>query len=181
MKNHKKFNAMNESKNKLKLAKKLKVLADKGVGGEKHNAEKLLQKLMKEHGIRLDQIENPLKEAHFFKYKNSSKDLLIQIIVMVCGLEVEIWRGAIGRNSFKIYCTELEFIEIQANFHFYSKAFEEEMKTFWKAFIHKNDLFPELDETKGSNSTPMDSDEIERLVQMMSGMKRHHYRKQLTS
>ena len=41
----------------LELARKLKALADKGIDGEKYNAQKQLDKIMKKYGIRMEDLE----------------------------------------------------------------------------------------------------------------------------
>ena len=43
--------------NILLLAKKLKELADRGIGGEKQNAEKKLKMLMSKYGITPEMLE----------------------------------------------------------------------------------------------------------------------------
>ena len=54
------------SKN-IELAKKLKALADKGIGGEKSNAEAMLNNLMKKHNITIEEIEGEKLMDFFFK------------------------------------------------------------------------------------------------------------------
>ncbi len=49
--------------NKEELIKKIKALADRGVGGEKENAQKLLKELMQKYNINEEEIsEDIIKE-----------------------------------------------------------------------------------------------------------------------
>ena len=58
------------SKN-IDLAKKLKALADRGVDGEKTNAEAMLNSLMKKHNITIEEIEGEELLDFFFKIEKS--------------------------------------------------------------------------------------------------------------
>jgi len=50
--------------------KKLKALAERGIGGEKENAGQLLEKLCIKYGISQDDIDSPEERTnHWFKYK----------------------------------------------------------------------------------------------------------------
>lgn len=52
------------------LLKKIKALAERGYGGEKENAEKLLKKLMKEYNIKEEDLdEDVIKDFPFKKPK----------------------------------------------------------------------------------------------------------------
>ena len=67
----------------IELAKKLKALADKGIGGEKVNAEKMLNDLLKKHNITIEDVEGEKTENYFFKVKPEDSNLFIQIVKRV--------------------------------------------------------------------------------------------------
>ena len=56
----------------IELAKKLKALADRGIGGEKINAEKMLNALMKKHKISIEDIEGEKQEDCNLKEKQQN-------------------------------------------------------------------------------------------------------------
>lgn len=55
--------------------------------------------------------------------------------------------GCVGRYTKRprkevgIECTPAQYIEIEADFAFYSEAMKEEMELFYSAFLQKNELF----------------------------------------
>jgi hypothetical protein len=129
----------------LELAKKLKALADKGVGGEKENAVTMLGRLMKKHNITIDMISNIDKKEFVFYTVVERKRFLVQIVASVLGLDCDIFtypsdsrrkKKRIGTN-----CTSAEAIEIQARFDFFWKAWESELDIFYSAFIQTNKIF----------------------------------------
>ena len=150
----------------IELAKKLKALADRGVGGEKENAIHMLDRLMTEHDISMDDIENPERVDYLFKYQNQyHKQILIQAIGMVMGKEARIFKKT-GR-SFRLIvaCTHAEYLEIEATHLFYYDHFKTELDHFLGAFIQKNNLFAQDAEAKSFEElTPK---ELERLKRMM--------------
>ena len=67
----------------IELAKKLKVLADRGVGGEKDNAEKMLSDFVKKHNLTIEQIEGEAINEYFFKVDKEDIRLWRQIVANV--------------------------------------------------------------------------------------------------
>ena len=161
----------------IELAKKLKALTERGEGGEKINAHRMLRDLMNKHDISLDQIEEVSREKRQFTFKANQQKLFTQIAAMVMGRAVEFWRIKGKRNVLLIECTVAEFLEIQAAFDFFWEAYERELKVFDKAFIYRNNLLPKdvivTDE-------PMDQEELGKLTSMMRGIDRRIMQKRLS-
>ena len=59
----------------LSTIKKLQALAERGIGGERTNAQKFLEKFMKEHDITESMLENPDRSVHRF-YLSKAKERL---------------------------------------------------------------------------------------------------------
>jgi len=59
-----------EKKLKEKLIKLLK-LAEQGAGGEKVNAQNILENLLKKHGFSISDINDESNDFYSFKYKNN--------------------------------------------------------------------------------------------------------------
>ena len=62
---------------KMDVIKKLKALSDRGINGEKENATKLLNKLMKKYGITEEELEKALIDS-----LKQTKPTLIDIKVL---------------------------------------------------------------------------------------------------
>lgn len=53
---------------KTALLKKVRALAEHGVGGEAENAEKLLARMMKKYGISEEELDEETRVRHDFTY-----------------------------------------------------------------------------------------------------------------
>lgn len=63
----------------LDLIKKIKALADRGIGGEAKNAKTLLDKLLLKHNMTIEDIEEETPNDYFFKCSGLNATLLHQI------------------------------------------------------------------------------------------------------
>ena len=172
----------------IELAKKLKALAEKGIGGEKTNAEKMLNDLLQKHNLSIEEIEGEKKQDFYFNIldKNSWK-LLYQIIKHV-NFEIrcfgEIPKEKVEHHKLKgnylIEATVCEYVEIEAKFDFYYRLYKEELDTFLSAFIEANDLGvdnPNL--TVKEELSKEELLELYRIQAMASKIKKGEFRKQL--
>ena len=62
---------------KMDVIKKLKALSDRGINGEKENATKLLNKLMKKYGITEEELEKSEVKTIWITLKNPPISLVI--------------------------------------------------------------------------------------------------------
>lgn len=126
--------------------KKLQALAERGVGGEKETAEKMLQKMFEKNGINsLDELESEEYEYTLFSYNGKHEiKLLRQCIykVLTAAGDRSIYRTKGTRQKIGIYCTKAQKIEIELEFEFYRNVFYEELGTFMDAFIQAQQIFP---------------------------------------
>ena len=129
--------------------KKLKALAERGIGGEKENAQALLEKLCEKYGISLDQIESSdERKTRWFTFlrKPFHRKLLFQCIFKtIPDGDRKVYRRGIppGQTSeLGVDCTDAEAIEIELDYSFFSKCFESEIERFYDMFVQKNDIFP---------------------------------------
>lgn len=163
---------------KKELLKKLQVLAERGVGGEKETAERKLRELIKKYNIdEAELAEDKLKEFEF-KYSNPQEEQLIrQLFFRMFGKD---WRsksytyryGKGSRSIRGVKCTEAEGLQLQIEYEFYKQLWQEEMGLFWSAFIQKHRIFSMRPEDTGSDKpmTPEKMEEIMRMSQMMGAM-----------
>lgn len=82
-----------------------------------------------------------------------------------------------------IECTPAQYIEIEADFAFYSEAMKEEMELFYSAFLQKNNLFPppELaaEPSEAEKEEWKDLERAEKIRAMMDGLDKHTRHKAL--
>lgn len=77
--------AMNQATNELlEKIKRIKALAENGVGGERESAQAMLKKLMRKHEISEEELITDNLEEVWFRYKDENeRKLLVQIFYMV--------------------------------------------------------------------------------------------------
>ena len=155
--------------------KKLKELALRGVGGEKEQANAILEKLMKKYNISVDELDESIKKIFEFKYNGKREySILRQISYKVTNEKNNTYiftRGSSGRkikNLLGIECTEAQKVEIEFLFHFYKRLFEKEVDALLRAFIQKHALFGELKE--GEKGMELSKKELLKMNSLMNGL-----------
>lgn len=103
----------------LNLAKKIHALAKEGADGEKVNAEVLLNKLLKKHGLTMADLEDETIKLHSFKVPKEDHKLFHQISALVLGKDYEILWNRSKPTALYINCTKSVAIEIESKFEFY--------------------------------------------------------------
>lgn len=138
---------------KKELLRKIKALAERGEGGEATTAAAMLAKMMKKYGVSERDIDEQKTDRYEFRWSKPFEDLLLgQIIYMVMG-DVPTYHYTGSRKKVKlVYCTAVEKIEIEATFEFYRHHLAEGLKTYYHAFVMREELFP--DESKKPDETP---------------------------
>jgi len=173
----------------IELAKKLKALAEKGVGGEKINAEKMLNDLLKKHNISIEEINGEKLEDYYFKIIDKYSWTLLYQIVKKVNLSIRCF-GEIPKNKIREYklkgnylieCTASEYIEIEAKYDFYLKLYKSELNTFLSAFIEANDLGVDDPNREAKELTGEQIKELYRIQEIASKIKKGEFHKQLVS
>ncbi|MCD8355973.1 MAG: DUF2786 domain-containing protein [Clostridia bacterium] len=159
---------------KLDRLRKLKALAERGIEGERENAQKILDRLMKKYDIdHIDSAEEN-REIRYFRYSQKIEiELLGQIIYMVTGQQACYCKSPLTGRKIKelgVLCSEAEAVEIEAAYAFYKDALEDELEIFMRAFVSRNDLFP--DTTEEIPQAPLDSTSM-KVAAMMMAMDHH--------
>ena len=174
------------------LAKKLKALADRGIGGEKQNAITMLEKLMKTHGITIDMLEGLLITEHICYIQPEARVFFHQVVASELGkggarpykFTYKLKRVP-GKDRFGLQCTDEEFIYIMAKFEFYYRQYLEDQEIFYSAFIQKNRLYvkPNDDGEKSEDDrpplTPEEKLKLYKMANMMEGLEMKVFNKQI--
>lgn len=136
---------------------KMKALANAGVGGERANAEKLLEELAARHGINLDDLEGDEVEKHVVKFSQTwQRDLFNQLMGVMRQekaergetlreKELELWKRRFGTKYCMVtenytYATKCDWIELSAKFEVLKADYKRQQKSFYLAFLMANDL-----------------------------------------
>lgn len=167
---------------KTEILLKLKELSKKGINGEKENAAKLLEKLMKKYNISEEELNNEEIKDVYINLKNEIEIRLASQILYAFFDNRKLYK----LNKFK-YCTELtsaQEIEFKYMFSIYLEDFKRQELVFYRAFINKNDIFPKSVTVETVEAKNFSSEEIkERALAeiMMDGLEITQVRKALNS
>lgn len=160
---------------------KILALARQGVGGEKENAQRMLEKLLAKHNMTIADLDDTAEEKTTveFKVKNDAeKKLLIQCAYKaIPGYSGDYFtyvrRGRKVSGLLGINMTRAQQVEIELMFNIYSKALkkhlEKQADVALSAFIQKNQIFAARSDEDGKGSELSDAD-LMALMAMMRGM-----------
>lgn len=124
---------------------KIKELAERGVGGEKVNAENLLAKLLKKYNISEDDLVDDKVSEHEFQYWGEfGKELFNQVVFSILGENANVLRYVHKRNCKTRFvpCTEAQAIEIKETFEFYRNHLDVGLRSYFDAFVQVERIFP---------------------------------------
>jgi hypothetical protein len=166
----------------LDLGRKLKALAEQGVGGEKVNAEEALARLMQKHNITIEDLDGIERQEERIRYPSAGGlgyKLARQIIASVIGSP---FNKYVDKRNRLIYVklSRAEYLEVIAKLDFFLPHYEKELETFYSAFIQVNHLYAKPDGKEDDRPlSDIDLAELERLMSMMQGMRPAPFLKRL--
>jgi hypothetical protein len=163
----------------IELARKIKELSDRGQDGEKKSAEYHLHKLLKKHGLTLEDIMLPERTNYDF-----SLDLQIpikfvmQVLSSCCGSSKEYGWMLYGfkSKSTKNKSYRIENIEPTLYFEFlfkvdfYWKDYQIQSEHFYSAYIQKNALYTKDSSTSPKEISEMSHEDIKKLRKTLTMM-----------
>lgn len=160
---------------KMEILKKLRALAERGVGGEKEGAQKKLDQLMKKYNIQEMDLSDELEEDHDFRYHNEYEKILLRQLFykIVPDFKSKAYSYKYGRGSkttLGVSCTKAQALQIQIEYEFYRDLWKEEIDFFMEAFIQKHRIFAEPTEGGGTDESEMSMVDLLRMAAMMEGM-----------
>lgn len=128
--------------NKLEIIQKLKALSDRGINGEKENATKLLEKLMKKYGITDEELEQSQTKIVWITLKNMAEKRICSQILYAYFDDAGLYQRNGDRTKYWTELTPAQEIEFKYMLSTYLDSFYKEQDIFIHAFIQKNRIFP---------------------------------------
>ncbi len=163
---------MTEQKERLK---KLYALALRGVGGEKEQAQAILDKLLKKYAMTLDDLDDEVIQEYDLEYHGKEQDrILMQTAYKVTDdknafnhLQYN-HSGRACRTRLRVRCTAAQKAEIEFLFSFYVRLWEKEKEALLQAFFQKHRIFGNLKD--GESGAELSPEELLKLELMMKGL-----------
>lgn len=155
--------------------KKLYALAMRGVGGEREQAQAILEKLLKKYSMTLDELDDDIINDYELEYHGAEQEkLLKQTIYKVTddkhsfGSMRYTYSGRKCRTKLYVTCTAAQKAEIEFLFAFYVRVWEKEREALLQAFIQKHQIFGNLKD--GEKATELSPEELEKLYSLMGAL-----------
>jgi hypothetical protein len=168
---------MNNPKIKERLLKLL-ALAQRGVGGEKKNAQRFLERELKKHGLTiadLDDSHSPTIDC-LFSFKNKTeRQLLVQILCMVTQSKTISSRRPRNAKKILVELTTVQKFEVDMFYSAYKRDLAKTLDNALTAFIAKNHIYSGVNSDEPEQSTLSKEDEFE-IMLMMEGIRKTEVR-----
>lgn len=159
---------MTEEKIK-ELIKKVKKLAEHGVGGEKVNAQSLLKKLLTKYNLSLDDfIDDTKKQYKFTCSRLCEKQLLINISSKVLNSH-DVYAHYKGKSVY-MTLTNIDFVRIDYLYQIYRKSLKKQIHTVFCAFLQANNIFAEAKQPNATSS--VDDKELDQIFSFADNMEK---------
>lgn len=163
---------MTDQKERLK---KLYALAMRGVGGEKEQAQAILEKLLKKYAVSLDELDEKIVCEYQLEYHGKEQEqLLKQTIYKVTDDAHSFYTlqytasGRKCRTTLGVRCTAAQKAEIEFLFSFYIRVWEKEREALLQAFIQKHRIFGNIKD--GEKGKEFSDEELEKMYALMRGL-----------
>ena len=119
------------------LIKKVKALADKGIGGESSSAKEKLKVLCERYNIDPSELEEENQREYFFILRDGNeRDLLSNIICMILDVPILKWKER--RNCVKMSLTETQYDDINSAFSYYQTMYDDYKRYIIQGMISRN-------------------------------------------
>ncbi|WP_236202695.1 DUF2786 domain-containing protein [Pseudomonas lactis] len=147
--------------------RKLLALARRGEGGEKDNAQRMLEKLLARHGLSMDDLVDDRREIRWFPISTKyDRKLAAQIMSKVCDSDSPGLYVSKGRvKTIGVEVSPSEAIEFELHYDTLRKALAAHFDDAFSAFVQANQLFPS---TPAEDQLPVLNDRDMRVMGMAS-------------
>ena len=182
---------------------KMKALAERGVGGERDAAERLLREIAAKHGISLDDIGSEVEREHIVNIQTPWQRLIFIQLLGLMRLDQYGDRDADklhlfarrqyvqarGRKSRKLtrrrtvvcyytVCTDAQWLELEAKYVVLCADYERQIKAFPLAFLMSNNLLMPYNPNSKKPSAEADEQYLTAET-LAAGIRKSHLNKQL--
>jgi len=173
----------------IELARKLKKLSEKGVGGEAVNAQKKLDEICKKYNISLAELEEDREDIYWFAITKEQKRFFRQVVASVVDKNYELYEkvknGRAVKNKIGVKTTAVCMAEIDVKFSLFWSHYESELEIFYSAFIQKNCLYAKVldenDEQKVNDELSIEEKQrLLRILEMSQSVKKQDFHKQIS-
>jgi hypothetical protein len=179
----------------IELGRKLLALSLKGEGGEKENAQRMLDAFLEKHNLELKDIEPQTRSRRIVKkVDNGIRQMMINLVGSIVGKDFNIVKCR-GKGYYAIEMNDQEWEIFTERFEVYRKALKRELvikrkeqrrelKLLEQAFISKHDLYSkDSDDTDNQESTltPEELEEIMQIIRLRDGLKDINFYKKLNN
>ncbi|KII38381.1 DUF2786 domain-containing protein [Pseudomonas fluorescens] len=139
--------------------RKLLALAERGEGGEKDNAQRMLDKLLARHSLTIDDLIDERREIRWFPAGNKfDRPLAAQILAKICNtIEIATYTSNKRKKQIGVQVTPAEAIEFELHYDTLRKALAASLDDAFSAFVQANKLFP-CDRSANFDPTVTDRD-----------------------
>lgn len=163
---------MNDENVKARI-RKLLALAERGVGGEKETANRMLNKMLDRHGMTLDDLRDDRRSLHPVKCANAFERRLVSQIISKVQNSPSPKVFKVGRACLTVHIevTPAELVEFSIHWEALRKDLAKCLGNAYVAFVHTNNLFPaDPGDAVDEPMTPERMADIEAITAMMRGM-----------
>lgn len=123
------------------LLHKLRSLAERGIGGERENAQRMLEKKLEEFGIDPEDFElNEDVGDLWFKVPKYSK-MFVLIAAEVLDVDTIRYTKAKSGKEIGIRCTASQAVEIELIYAAYRRGLDKEIEMLKEAYFYRNNLY----------------------------------------
>ena len=123
--------------------RKLLALAERGEGGEKENARRMLDKMLERHGLTIHDLTDERREIRWFPApKAFDSRLAAQILAKVCGTsDISLYKSKGRQKQVGVEVTPAEAVEFEIHYDTLRQALAEHFKDAFAAFVQANRLY----------------------------------------
>lgn len=156
---------------------KLLALARQGVGGEKDNAQSVLDKLLAKHGLTIEDLDDAAepRTKRWFKFKGEQERTLLAHCVLATlgsGWDGSAWRRGRGERGYEL--TNAEFAQVDLLFSIHRRALaefiEKQMKSVMVAYLSTNRLYSQ-DGDRDAAASELTPEDLQAILGLMAGLR----------